>query len=314
MHAAMVYSSEEDFLAAAVPYLSAGVQAGEHVLAVTRADNDRLLRERLDHLRDRVDFVDAADWYASPGRALHAYDQYVRDHEARGVQVRILGEPLWQGAEPYHRQAWHRYESLLNLAFAGRGVDCVCPYDTRTVGDDVIATAHRTHGTVVTERGPHPSGAYVDPATFCAECDAVPLPSPPVGTVQQIHFSTDLARTRAFVQATAARAGLDPARVSDVVVAVNEVTTNAVRHGGGRGRLRTWGDDHALVFEVDDAGQQRPDPLAGQLPPMAEARLTGGYGLWLARQLCDLVEVRNGPGWVVRLYIGAEAHATAATG
>ena len=48
------------------------------------------------------------------------------------------------------------------------------------------------------------------------------------------------------------------------------------------------------------------EPLAGRLRPLNPAR--GGNGLWLANQLCDLVQVRSSEaGTVVRLLVRAPA-------
>jgi two-component sensor histidine kinase len=88
-------------------------------------------------------------------------------------------------------------------------------------------------------------------------------------------------------------AGLDPARAADLVLAVDEVATNSLRHGGGRGAQRFWRDEGALVCEVRDAGRERP-----------AIDRDGGRGLWMVNQLCDLVQLRSFPGGaVVRLHV-----------
>ena len=44
------------------------------------------------------------------------------------------------------------------------------------------------------------------------------------------------------------------------------------------------------------------DPLVGRQTPSPER--AGGRGLWLANQLCDLVQIRSGAsGTVVRLHV-----------
>jgi len=48
-----------------------------------------------------------------------------------------------------------------------------------------------------------------------------------------------------------------------------------------------------LICEVHDTGQIA-DPLAGRRLPSPTA--VGGFGLWLVNHLCDLVQVRTGPG------------------
>jgi anti-sigma regulatory factor (Ser/Thr protein kinase) len=91
------------------------------------------------------------------------------------------------------------------------------------------------------------------------------------------------------------------------VLAVNEVATNSVRHGGGEGTLRLAATPAELLAEVQDAGVIAP-PFAGLLPPPRGG--DGGYGLWIVHQLVELVDIRSGPaGSVVRLHVrrGAEA-------
>ena len=83
------------------------------------------------------------------------------------------------------------------------------------------------------------------------------------------------------------------------MLAVNEILTNSVRHGGGTGVLRIWQDDETLVCEVRDGGRI-DDPLADRRRPRPDQ--TGGRGLWIANQLCDLVQLRSlADGSVVRV-------------
>jgi anti-sigma regulatory factor (Ser/Thr protein kinase) len=98
-----------------------------------------------------------------------------------------------------------------------------------------------------------------------------------------------------------AAAGLDPARTADLVLAVDEVATNSLRHGGGRGTLRIWRDGESVVCEVRDAGRIE-DPMVGRERPALDR--DGGRGLWMVNQLCDLVQLRTFPtGAVVRLHL-----------
>jgi len=63
---------------------------------------------------------------------------------------------------------------------------------------------------------------------------------------------------RAAVREFAGGAGMLPGRADDVMIAVHELATNAVRHGAGTGRLRMWAAARALCFQVDDAGPPEP--------------------------------------------------------
>ena len=74
---------------------------------------------------------------------------------------------------------------------------------------------------------------------------------------------------RAAVARRATRAALTPKRREDLVLAVDELATNSIRHGGGAGTLTIWETSSALVCEVTDRG--RLDPPARR-PHAARAR------------------------------------------
>jgi serine/threonine-protein kinase RsbW len=93
--------------------------------------------------------------------------------------------------------------------------------------------------------------------------------------------------------------GLVEPFLSDFILAVNEVTSNAVRHGGGNGRLRLWQSLASLICEVDDDGRVTDGTMAPAATtdqrmrehPAPGPTAEGGRGLWLARRLCDTVDV-----------------------
>lgn len=99
---------------------------------------------------------------------------------------------------------------------------------------------------------------------------------------------------RREVSEHAAGEGLAGKRLEDFVLAVNEITTNAVLHGGGSGRLRLWRHDDRLWCEVTDEGPGLPPGWVGasSTPSGHEPR---GRGLWLTRLLCDQVTVESSP-------------------
>jgi len=100
---------------------------------------------------------------------------------------------------------------------------------------------------------------------------------------------------RHVVASCVGTAGLSGDRLDDFVVAVNELLTNAVRHGGGLGRVALWRQDGDLVCEVSDsgAGLAKPRPLAHVRPA---ADQPGGWGLWLAQELTDSFQLTTGVG------------------
>ena len=66
------------------------------------------------------------------------------------------------------------------------------------------------------------------------------------------------------------------------------------------GEVRVWTRPEEIVCEISDTGGGMKDRLAGY-DELSEPAL-GGWGLLLARKLCDGVEVRSGPrGTTIRL-------------
>jgi serine/threonine-protein kinase RsbW len=105
---------------------------------------------------------------------------------------------------------------------------------------------------------------------------------------------------RHTVTSRAARAGMAGERLDDFVVAVNELLTNAVRHGGGVGRVALWCADGVVVCEVADDGAGIAGRPARPSRPAADE--AGGWGLWLADELTDSLEIDSGPaGTTVRI-------------
>src|SRR5262245_38212237 len=107
-----------------------------------------------------------------------------------------------------------------------------------------------------------------------------------------------LVRTR--VATCAADLGATTDVIERLLIVASELTTNAIRHGGGEGRLRLWADDDHLHCEVIDVGVGVPDPMAGMIRPPPSA--PGGRGLWISRQLGDAFAIdRGATGTVIRV-------------
>ncbi len=84
-----------------------------------------------------------------------------------------------------------------------------------------------------------------------------------------------------------------PDVLADFLMAVDEITSNAVRHGAPPAGLRLWTAPGRLVATVRDSGDGLADPFAGYGPAHGQDLSAGGMGLWLARQLCDQVAIRR---------------------
>jgi anti-sigma regulatory factor (Ser/Thr protein kinase) len=301
VHEAMFYAGRDEFLDGALPFVRQGIEADEPVLVVVDADKGRALKAELNGDGERVLFADMAQVGVNPARIIPAWRDFVDDHGAGGQGVRGIGEPIWAARSAAELVECQRHESLLNLAFADTpAFRLLCPYDAGNLAEDVIEEAFRSHHVVVDGGVRFSSGGYRGLDAVAAPF-AVPLPEPPA-SAQEVEFGTEsLTAARRLIYDRATAAGLDTGRMHDFVLAVNEVTMNSVRHGGGRGLLRVWEEDGSLVCDVRDTG--RIDrPLLGREKPGTEG--DSGRGHWLANQLCDLVQVRTfADGSAVRLHM-----------
>lgn len=110
---------------------------------------------------------------------------------------------------------------------------------------------------------------------------------------------------RKAVLACAMAAGMPESRATDVMLVAHELAANAVRYGGGRGRLCIWIAAGAMHCQVTDPGipgfdgnppagmASRGPAVTGGPPPWP---YQPGHGLWLVRQAADNFTAMTGPG------------------
>lgn len=300
-HEAFLYAGEEEFLVGAASFVRGGLESDEAIMVVVDSPKLDLLRSELGADADAVVFGDMSELGTNPARLIPAWRKFLASESVKGRRVRGIGEPVGADRGPAEMRECHRHEALLNLAFADAGnLWFLCPYDTEALAPEVVEEAYHTHPYVLGGHGPRVSAAWSGP-----EGAAVPFAEPlpdPAGTPQELHFDPEaLPVLRRLVAGLASSAGIDADRVADLVLGVNEVATNSVRHGGGRGLLRVWREPDRLICEVHDEGTIE-DPLVGRSQPDAEA--LSGHGLWIANQTCDLVQVRSfADGTVVRMHM-----------
>jgi anti-sigma regulatory factor (Ser/Thr protein kinase) len=300
-HEALFYAGEADFVERTGAFIRDAVGEGEPILVVVSARKIELLRAELGADADTVRFTDMADVGGNPARIIPAWRDFVEEHAAGGRPFRGVGEPIWASRTPEELAECERHESLLNLAFAGSpGWWLVCPYDTESLDPSVLEESFRNHPSVL-EQGIRRRSAIYRDLEEVSKPLADPLPEPPSVVERFVFGPDDLGAVRSFVLKHASSYGLSTSRLDDLVLAVNEVTTNSVRHAGGGGVLSMWEAAGDLVCEVRDDGLIDL-PLAGRERPDTDN--TGGFGLWIANQLCELVQVRSGrAGSVVRLHL-----------
>ncbi|HKF83470.1 MAG TPA: sensor histidine kinase [Solirubrobacterales bacterium] len=293
-HEAFFYAGDEEFLAGTIPYLEEGIAAGETVLVVLPEPRRQQVEGILGSATSEVEFWPTGTLGRNPARLIPAWQDFLLTCDLeRGV--RGLGEPISPARSAAEVQECELHELLFNLAFAEeRGLTVMCPYDTSKLDRAVLAGAERSHPVCAGPHGRTASRQY----SLETLLDA-PLPEPGRPTVRLGFGKTDLAIVRHLVAQCARTAGLDTRRNEDLVLSVCEAATNSIQHGGGEGTLRIWDEDDELVCAVTDSGRIE-DPLVGRERPRPDQ--ASGRGLWIANQICDLVQVRSGAaGTEVRL-------------
>lgn len=296
-HPALFYRGVQEYVAGTVPFIEEGLAAGEPVAVAVPASNLGPLRAALGASAEQVQFTDMSRAGRNPGRIIPKVLREFADAYPT-ERVRIIGEPIWPARTPAEYPACVQHEALINRAFRGRNVIILCPYDAVRLNAGWLADAYTTHPVVVVDGREQRSTAYdVDGAVSAFNELLVP---PPWAVV--FAFGVDrLSGARDLAVELAKRLGLTGERLDDFALAITELATNSVQHGGGSGTVSVWGDGTQIVCEVRDRGWLR-DPLAGRRPPQRDK--AGGRGLLTVNNLADLVRVHTGPeGTTVRFYM-----------
>jgi anti-sigma regulatory factor (Ser/Thr protein kinase) len=299
-HPALFYADTAEYLAGTVPYVLAGLDAGEPVLIAVPGKNLGQIREALGPDADRVESHDMTILGRNPGRIISTVLlPFAAAHPGR--RVRIIGEPIWAGRTDVEYPACAQHEALINTAFARRDASILCPYDTSALAPAWISDAARTHPVVWTATSRRSSTAYPGGVAAAAGFN-LPLPAPPAHAITLPVDFYSLGEIRQFVAKQATAAGLDAERVMDLTLAVNELTSNTAEHSGGDGTLAMWVDDAYVVCQLTDAGHI-VNPLAGRIPVPPD-QATRGRGLLLVHRICDLVRIHTTPtGTTIRIQL-----------
>lgn len=289
-HQLAFYDDADGFLASTVPFLQAGLEADEPILIALGSQKTELLRGELGADADRIVFSDIEGFGLNPARIIPAWRDFLDRNALEQGGLRGLGEPIWAGRSAAAVDECERHESLLNLAFGDVSqLSVLCAYDRSSLPADVLDTALLSHPKLSVEGGAavNPDWDHHAPEPFAGA-----LPSPPLDAFEFGFDRDTLHNLRTAVGLEAAEAGLSEQRAADLVLAGSELAANSVLYGGGSGTATIWREPESLILEVRDAGRIS-EPMAGRVRP--EPTQEHGRGLWVANQLCDLMQIRSGP-------------------
>ena len=310
-HSALIISADLDLPSVLGPQLhrSAGIY-DEVLLVVGARTRAALARSVADVPRGVLSWGDPASFYQRLGSAYEAFRRYLAAQHQGGRRVHVIAEPdLISTVAPELRAdralAYLAYEAVCNDTYSIGRSAVTCIWDRRDYEDNVIDAVRATHAYELTRTGPVLSPHYLPPERYLAERQDAPLRPTPSHVDRDVTLGkvAELSALRSTVGAWAVEHGFAEEATEDVVVAVIEVATNGLRHGGAPVRIRAWHHDDTLLVQCDDAGNQPIPANAGYYRPNPHAAAAGGCGLWLVRQLADVVIVSTAPGrTTVRLH------------
>ena len=299
-HRALIGASDAALVDGAVAFVQAGIDRGEPVVVACTEVTTELLQKALAD-RPEVVWVDWDDVYDNgPAAAITAVRRLGERYRVDGVPVvRLVLEPF-AGPDPDTWREWQRYDAVLDhqlheaelLGDDPLQVLCLC--DTRRVPEPLVAAARATHPFLQVDGEEQSNPDHVDAEEYLL---GLPVPAEPLESTEPLLRADgvrDLRGLRRDLTQRATDATLPPGSgpaLEDFLLAVDEMTTNALRHGRPPVDLRLWAGEKRLVCTITDHGAGLQDPFIGYGPAHGADLSLGGMGLWLARQLCDHVDI-----------------------
>ncbi|MDP5184768.1 sensor histidine kinase [Blastococcus sp. BMG 814] len=302
-HLAAPVGSDEELLAAALPYLDEGLRADDLVVLSFPPETAALVTGALG---ERAGTVEEDTRLCLLGTTVPDAVAAGRDlvRRARGTgsgRLRVAGQIRF-GATPRDWREGLRYEAAVNLLLAARPVSGLCLLDRRELSAEVLAGVAATHPWVLTDGRVVPSGAFEDPAGYARR---LPVPREPLEEetpALAVDDAPSLSELRRLLRAVIQARVPDPDQAADLHFAASEIASNAFRHGARPVSARVWGDGERLVCAITDQGHGTDVPFPGFHPAHGVDLAKGGMGLWLTRKLWDHVDLAPGPaGFTVRL-------------
>ena len=293
-HAVAFHRSRDDLLRQLVPLVGAGLDRGEPVALAVQPST-------MDELSDTFGSIPGLVQLATPEGGEGASGQTLAGHRAR--QLRELTAEA--GAATVISEHWNRFDgadggfwteldAAMNVALSDLPLQITCFFPEMPLHLEILDGARRNHPVLLVAGEHRRNPEYQRPREVLAE---LPAPAPVLLGAPDLRIAFgawQLNEVRDAVEHSLLDAGYARDRAEDVVLAVNEVATNAVEHGTSDAQISIWAARDGFVFEVQDDGALR-DPLPGlRAPHPSEAR---GRGVWIARQVCDSLHVwagRNG--------------------
>jgi anti-sigma regulatory factor (Ser/Thr protein kinase) len=293
VHVAALYASDEQLRDLLLPYLDEGLRRHEAILAVISEDARRVLYDALGDAADRVQWGCSGVSYDRLGQILEGFADYLARQHRADVRTRVIGE-FDADSNPDRVSQYLRYESMANEVYAPYGYPVVCLWDQRRYSPEVLAHVRAVHPQLLDMSGPIPNSEYCLPIDYLTRDQRSP-PAAPVDLDLLVHLDTadDLGELRRRLRSWGASCGMGGQDTDDIVIAVDEIVTNALEHGRPPACVRGWTTPDALFVQVHDQGRACIPVTTGYQRPSTDARR--GRGIWIARHLADVMTTHTGP-------------------
>jgi anti-sigma regulatory factor (Ser/Thr protein kinase) len=302
-HQALFYCDTDEFVTMTAGVVRAALAADEPVLAALPTAHLSLVRGALADDAEEVRWIDMSRAGRNPGRILPGVLTAFQN-EHRTERVTMIGEPIWPGRTRGEYAAAVSHEALINLAFVGRAVTVVCPYDVAGLEPSALVDAERTHPELVDTEGTRDSELFGDPETVAAQAARQIAIPPADASTFTVRAADDLRTARVRVALAADVAGLREDRRERFGLACHEAIANALRHGGGQAQVTIWPEGDDLVCQVESP-RRFADPLAGRRAPSPDS--ADGRGLVMINEICDLVQISPSPaGLTIQMRISTD--------
>lgn len=299
-HAAGSFASQRHLLDQLVPLVSAAQSRGEPVAVAVSPATEEALLDALGRGGGLIPLDGPDGPNGGSGQTVatrRARDLRELTAGAGAVTVVTEHRSRFDGSDG---SFWTELDAALNVALADLPVQLTCFFPEMPLHLEVLDGARRNHPTLLVGGQLRRNPDHLDPRRVMRE---YPAPAPALLGAPDLDLTFgawQLNEIRASLEACLLAVGFGATRAEDVVLAVNEVATNAVEHGADAAQLCAWFAPDGMACEIHDRGSLR-DPLPGlQAPHFADPR---GRGVWIARQLCDSLHVwADALGTHVRMY------------
>jgi anti-sigma regulatory factor (Ser/Thr protein kinase) len=292
-HVGVLYSSDDQLRDLLSPYLADALRRREHLLVVISAAAERVLRDVLGEAADRIQWGGTGLAYNRLGRMFASFGDYLDQRYRAGLPTRVIGEPS-SDFSPDRLSQYLRYVSMACEIYGAYGYPMLFLWDERRYSPEVLAHVRAVHPRLLGGAGMTINTEYREPIDYLT-ANATSAPAAPVDLDLDVHLESadGLAELRRRLRSWGATTELSDGYTDDIVIAVDEIATNALEHGQPPARVRGWSTADAVFVRVDDHGRTGIPATTGYVRPPTDARR--GRGIWMARHLADVLTTHNSP-------------------